>query len=495
MILLSLFSVAATAAATPSDLWGKNAEKWSPTSRLPDFSHAGYQRGERPLPTLPRAASVRDFGAKGDGSTDDSDAFAKALAGVSTGAIEVPPGRYRITKPIVLQKSGVVLRGAGPDQTILFFPLPLNDILPNWGATTTGERTSNYSWSGGFFTLQGSLGSKEIAVIGKPALRGTNVLAVVSTTDLRIGQEIEIYQSDLPDNSLAIALYSGDAGPVSKLNGKSHTSLVARITAIEDGRVTLDRPLRTDLELRWKPRIRAFAPTVTNSGVENLAFEFPVKPYAGHFTELGSNPLAFSGVANCWARNIRIRNADSGPFISGVFNTVDGVVIESERPPDKQHCTGHHGISFGGGDNLLVNFDIRTRFIHDITVEACTSGNVVSHSRGVDLSLDHHRRAPYENLFTDIDAGAGSRLWKCGGGADLGKHSGARETFWNIRAANPIAYPPADFGPPSMNLVAVQAKAADATRSDGKWFETLPPADIRPPNLYEAQKAVRLKER
>lgn len=492
MTILTLLALAATAAPVTSELWGKNGEKWAPTSRLPDFSHAGYQRGERPLPTLPRAASVRDFGATGDGKTDDSDAFANALAGVAQGAIEVPPGRYRITKPLVLQKSGVVLRGSGPDRSILVFPLPLNDIVPNWGATTTGERTSNYSWSGGFITLRGSFRSKEIAAITAPILRGTNVVAVASTAGLRVGQEIEIHQSDLPDNSLATALYSGDPGPLTNVRRKSQTSLIARITAIADGRVTFDRPLRTDLEMRWKPSIRAFEPTVTNSGVENLGFEFPVKPYAGHFTELGSNPLAFSGVANCWVRNIRIRNADSGPFIGGVFNTVDGVVIESERTPDKQQCTGHHGISLGGGDNLLVNFDIRTRFIHDITVEACTSGNVISHSRGVDLSLDHHRRAPYENLFTELDAGAGTRLWKCGGGAKLGKHSGARETFWNIRAAKPISYPPADFGPPSMNLVAVQAKPADATRSEGKWFEVIPPADIRPQNLYEAQKAVRL---
>lgn len=490
--LLASLTITATAGPVTSELWGENGGKWSPTSRLPDFSHAGYMRGEKPLPDVPLTASVRDFGAKGDGETDDTEAFAKALEGVAKGAIEVPPGRYRITRPLVLQKSGVVLRGAGPDRSVLFFPIPLNDVVPDWGATTTGERTSNYSWSGGFITLRGNFRSKDITPITSPAPRGSNSVTVATTKGLDVGREIEIYQSDLPDNSLAIALYSGDAGPVDNIGGKSHTSFIARITAVAGNQVTLDRPLRVDLEARWKPRIRAFDPTVTGSGVESLGFEFPVKPYAGHFTELGFNPLALRDVANCWVRDIHILNADSGPFISGVFNTADGIVIESNRPLDRQKCNGHHGISLGNGDNLLVNFDIRTRFIHDITMEACSAGNVVSHGRGLDLSLDHHRRAPYENLFTDLDAGSGARLWKCGGGAKLGNHCGARGTFWNIRSTNPISYPPADFGPPSMNLVALHSKPSEATQADGKWFENIPPADILPQNLYEAQKAARL---
>ena len=110
-------------------------------------------------------------------------------------------------------------------------------------------------------------------------------------------------------------------------------------------RVELERALRCDLRPEWKPQLRSFAPTVIESGIENLAFEFPAQPYKGHFTELGFNPIALSGVANCWVRNVRMKNADSGIFVSGYFNTIDGVVIESERTPDRQQCVGHHGIS------------------------------------------------------------------------------------------------------------------------------------------------------
>ena len=77
---LCLIAATAATAAETSELWGKNGEKWRPQSRLPDFSYAGYHCGEAPLPNLPRGVSVKDFGARGDGVADDSQAFLDALA-------------------------------------------------------------------------------------------------------------------------------------------------------------------------------------------------------------------------------------------------------------------------------------------------------------------------------------------------------------------------------------------------------------------------------
>jgi hypothetical protein len=494
-VIFLLTTSAALPAIQYSALWGERGENWNPQSRLPDFSFAGYHCGEKALPNTLPGVSVKDFGAKGDGITDDSQAFLNAVANVRSGAIEVPPGRYRITRILEITRSNIVLRGAGPDKTILFFPTPLNNIKPNWGATTTGDRTSNYSWSGGFVTLRGSFGSKPLANIVGDAQRGDSSIQLASSDALRIGQRVEIFQSDTPDNSLALHLYSGDSGLVQNLKGGTRSSLVCRITRIEGERIHLDRPLRCDLRAIWRPQLRSFEPTVTESGVENLCFEFPNQPYNGHFTELGFNAIALGGVADCWVRNVRTVHADSGLFIGGNFNTVQGIVLESQRSPDRQNCVGHHGISLGGGDHLVTDFDFRARYIHDITVSHHCSGNVCSRGRGMDLALDHHRYAPYENLFTDLDAGAGTRLWKCGGGANLGKHCGARGTFWNIRSARSLSYPSADFGPPSMNFVALSTSRPSATTLDGAWFEAIDPADIQPRDLHAAQLRQRLQRK
>ncbi|MDB6018886.1 MAG: Pectate lyase superfamily protein [Pedosphaera sp.] len=489
--VLFAFALATSAVAQTSELWGAHGENWDPHGRLPDFSYAGYHCGEAPLPNVPLGVSIKSFGAKGDGVTDDTAAFLKALATIKSGAIEVPAGRYIITNILEVRHSGVVLRGAGPDKTVLFFPIPLQVVKPDDSTTTSGRPTSNYSWLGGFVWFKGELGERELAKVTSEAKRGDTALQVASADNLHIGQRIEIFQTDPADYSLTAHLYSDDSGSTAKIHG-NHASLVCRVIKIEGNQIQIDRPLRFDVKAEWQPRLRSFEPTVTESGIENICFEFPNTPYAGHFTEPGFNPLAFNNVSDCWGRNLRITNADSGPFLSGHFCTVQDVVFDSARKPDSVSlCTGHHGTSLEGDDNLFTGFDYHCRFIHDITV-SIGAGNVIVGGRGVDLCFDHHKHAPYENLFANIDVGAGTDVWRHGGGDALGKPSGARGTFWNIRSATPLHYPPADFGPPSMNFIALETAQPTQKSATNRWFEAIPTAKIIPQDLHAAQLARRL---
>ncbi len=475
-----------------SDLWGQSGEKWTPQGRLPDFSYAGYHSGEKAIPKIKTVTNVKDFGAAGDGVHDDSQAFIDAIAATENGAIEIPPGRYKITRIIEIRKSNIVLRGAGFNKTTLFFPIPLETIKPNPGSTTSGRPTSNYSWSGGLIWVQGDYGSDELCRITKPAKRGDTLLVVSSTKKLRPGQEVEFYQRDTKDNTLAADLYSNDAGDTEKLLGRVTTSQPLKIGSIKGNKVFIDRPLRFDCKDQWRPILRRFEPTVAEVGIEYLCFEFPKSEYKGHFTESGFNALTFRKVANCWARDIKIKNCDSGMFLSSSFCTLSGIIFESQRGHDKQQCTGHHGITLAGCDNLLTGFDYRTRFIHDITVTNSSYGNVSSNGKGIDICFDHHKRAPCENLFCNIDIGAGTRIWKCGGGASLGKNSASRETFWNIRADRDQDFPPEKFCPDMVNLVALQTNKPSIKDSDGKWFEAIAPNNIIPQDIHAAQLQKRL---
>ena len=152
-----------SAHATISNLWGTNGECWSAESRLPDFSFAGYHCGESPLPNVPPGVSVKTFGARGDGVNDDTQAFLDAISKTKNGAIEIPPGRYIITNILEIERSGIVLRGAGADKTVLYFPEPLQEIRPNWSATTEGRKTSEYSWAGGLIWFEGNFGHRALA--------------------------------------------------------------------------------------------------------------------------------------------------------------------------------------------------------------------------------------------------------------------------------------------------------------------------------------------
>ncbi len=480
-------------AVAHSELWGSEGERWLPAGRLPDFSYAGYRNGEKAIPDYPTTTSVAAYGARGDDEADDTAAFKAALAATESGAVLVPPGRYIISDILKITKTGVVLRGDGVDRTTLYFTRPLEAIAPNTGATTGGRPTSNYSWSGGLVRLEGSITSVPLTHITAPAARGEQVITVEKADKLAVGQWIEVFMTDTPENTLAVHLYSDDAGDMGELKGKTKASLVTRIAKIEGNRVELERRLRFDVRAEWQPVVRTFRPSVQDSGVEDLTFEFPVTPYEGHFTEQGYNPVAFVGAANCWARRLKFVNPDSGPMVSGAFNTVSDVVYESTRTPDAGGHRGHHGIYMGGmGDHLFTRFDIRMKFVHDISVSG-TAGVVVSKGKGLDLCFDHHKRAPYEILFTDIDLGLGTRPWKSGGGSALGKHAGARVTFWNLRAVGPLAEPPSAFAPWSVNLVGVDLGRPAVITPTGVWREIEPGTDVQPGNLHEAQVAKRLR--
>jgi len=473
-------------------LWGKEGEVWNEKSRLPDFSYAGYRAGEKALPEPEGGSSVKEFGAKGDGESDDTQAFLDAIAAANGKVIEIPEGVYRITRILDI-RTRAILRGAGPDKTVLSFPTPLNDIRPNWGATTSGRRTSNYSWSGGLIWFHGDLRSRKLADVAAPVSRGDRRLRVSSGKGLRPGQRVELRQNDTPENSLARYLYAGDPGDMRQLKGKTRTSMVVWIDAIEDNYVRFHPALRFDVRPEWRPQLLRFDPTVDECGLEHLTLRFPVTDYKGHFTECGFNGIALNEVSDCWIRNVRVENADSGIFLGGRFCTLAGITFTSQRSADGQRCTGHHGVLLGGTDNLLTGFDFQERFIHDITVSNGSSHNVASAGKGMDLAFDHHKRAPYGNLFTDIDIGAGTRPWKCGGGASLGRHCAARETFWNIRARRPIPPPSHGFGRKMLNLVGLTTNTATQRQPGGLWFEAIPPEDLRPQNLHQAQLSRRLK--
>ena len=115
----AMLQVSLASGQTHSDLWGKDGELWSPESRLPDFSFAGYHCGEDPLPNEKAVTDVCRFGAKGDGKTDCTEAFKKAIEATDKGVILIPAGRYIINDIIWITKPGIVLRGAGPGKTIL----------------------------------------------------------------------------------------------------------------------------------------------------------------------------------------------------------------------------------------------------------------------------------------------------------------------------------------------------------------------------------------
>lgn len=483
-----------------SQLWGQEGEKWRPDSRLPDFSLAGYRRGQENYRIPNLSISVKDFGARGDGQTDDTLAFRQALEHGAGKIIEIPPGRYLLNGLFTLRHSGTVLRGAGSERTVIVFQTPGDILSPQPARTDGNEPTTGWSWAYGLISVgTGPYRSRPGVRVIKEQKRGEATL-VIERANFHPGQEILLRLQDDKEKSLLHYLYRGHTGNISGLNNWQVVE-VFRVTATNGQQIRLDRPLRFDVQLRWRPQVEPFDPTVTDVGIEGICFDFPLEKYRGHFQEVGWNPVEIKAdAAHCWLRDLRIRNADSGPFVHGFFCTVENVVFEADpgRLSPGGYC-GHHGITLSGQDCLVRDFHFRCRFIHDLTVQSAV-GCVFAEGKGVDINFDHHRWAPYENLFTAIDAGRGSRLFASSGGGMRGNHSAAGATFWGVITEKPVPWP-YHFGIPCINIVGVNIAGSenlavdlpDESDCSRPWLEMIPPHLLRPRNLYEAQKAARGK--
>jgi hypothetical protein len=95
-------------------------------------------------------ANVLDFGAKGDGVTDDTTAIQAAITAAgsgSAGSCFIPAGTYKVTAQITIP-TGVTIYGAGQGRTTLVFPTAaaFHSIYASGGA---GIRISDFTVQGG----------------------------------------------------------------------------------------------------------------------------------------------------------------------------------------------------------------------------------------------------------------------------------------------------------------------------------------------------------
>jgi hypothetical protein len=399
--------------------------------------------------------------------------------------VQVPAGRFVITQRLEIRSGSLVLRGAGRDRTTLEFPRSLGDL---YGLSFNSAGQSNWSFSGGFISVQGSVGGGVLARVTAPAGRGQTTLQVSTTTEIAAGQWVRLVQTD-SGGSLLRALHGGYyEGDVGEDVGRQVFRFPSRVTSVGSGTVTLERPLPLEVETRWSPELRAFAPSVQEVGIESLALEFPATRYPGHFRETGQNAIWFNGVAESWVRDVAILNADYGVNVNGsFFCTVADVVLDAHA--DRGPLVGHHALtSSAGADVLFTRFDVRRTFVHDLSVDNYALGTVWADGRGTDLNLDHHGRGNYGTLWTKLDLGAGTRPWASGGTAPLRMpHSGARSACWNLAAARDTALPPADFGP-LLSFVAIKGTAGRPAPAD---WHVEPISGVCPDDLHASMLARR----
>ncbi|MDX3746572.1 glycosyl hydrolase family 28-related protein [Streptomyces sp. AK08-02] len=437
--------------------------------QIPYVGRAGCFGGAAHRPCRPTVADVRDFGAVADGVTDSAPAINRAIAAAGRaggGTVTIPPGTFRIDDVIRLDRSNVILKGAGSGRTTLYATRNLTELIGVYGSRYGGDK-SGWSWAGGLVWLapRARWSSLVAAIRAKswpfegwtgnlrdewrpltkvaPARQGSWTITVTNPTSLRPGALVLLRLADDAGHTLLEHMCGGGPGPEAyfwddktKLTSYVPYEWPVRIARVQGRRVTLERPLPLDVRPEWNPQLTTHVAELTGSGVEGLTLEARETPQQPHLLDKGHNGVVLQCAYDCWVDDVTVRHVDNG----------FGLVSASACTLRRTRVTGrgsHHPYFCreGSHDNLVEDFTIEERTapapsntqLHGINVEGLSSYNVWSRGDMRMGTFDSHRGLPFANVRTDITL---DNTGRHGGDASAGPLFGARFTHWNIRVTN-----------------------------------------------------------
>lgn len=449
--------------------------------RLPDFSYAGYNHGVGEIPMAKgKVIDVTEFGVTADDEIDDSKAMLKALdaAHKTKGAVivQLPKGRVIISDILRIQRSDIVLRGAGSslDGTDLHFPRPLQMIdktdyldeireyLKKYDKRqreedkNIDELFSEYSWTGGFIWIQKEgtraaayLEEKDpaITVLSEATLgtAGARKVEVSNTEDLNVGDVVELQwlNREGEGGPLLKEIYGdGDTG---KKIGSHHWTFPERplvrqkteILAISGNTVTISDPLLHKISDEIPAQFAKWD-HLTNVGIEDIHISFPASPYFGHHLERGYNGIYLTSVFDGWVRDVTFLNADTGILSYNSANvTISDITTNGDR-------RAHYSVHAGNVHNFLIeNLTVNNAPIHSLSLNTQSTKTVFKNAIVNEASvLDQHAGANHQNLFDNItlnvDAlrdknGPYYPIWDGSGAGYWQPGHGRFNTTWNLK--------------------------------------------------------------
>lgn len=439
-------------------------------NRILDFSHCGYQGGNRDVPDVPVRATV----SPADG--DDDARIQAAINDVASlpmsddgfrGAVLLAPGEFQIAAQIRMAASGVVLRGSGAGEggtTLIATGSGRRAMIRVAGVDNRG------------FTQKASVVSDEYAPVG------ARTLAVNSTAGFRVGQTVLITRTCSAE---WIEALGARAFGVGWRPGSRELRWDRIITSLDGATMTIDAPITAAIEKRFGAA--SVAPYDWPGRIENVGFED-----VRLVSEVGSdNPKdedhAWHGVVIENAQNAWVRRVEFHHFAGGAV-----ALWESTKQITVEDCIARQPVSELGGYRRHTFFTQGQLCLflrcwseygrHDFSTGHCAAGPnafvncYAAHAHGSSGPIESWSAGVlYDNVRID---GAGLNLenrWSDPPGTGW---SAANCIIWQCRAAT-IAC----FRPPTAGNWAIGCWAdfsGDGTIMDESDF-------VKPQSLYQAQ--------
>jgi len=464
---LNLAALALLGILTNSFGWRSSLypENWQPGSVygdkfLHDFSYAGYQKGEKEVPTsVP--GNVYDvtkapYNADKTGQTDVTALIQNAINDAQTaggGTVYLPAGTYKVRPgsnnyALRITGSNILFKGDGIGKT----------FIRCFDETMRGKSIILVGQGGNWGTAEGTTTKITKDIPDRP----TFDIEVENASSFNVGDWIVI-RSDRTTDWVNEHNMSGFWD--NRVDLGLGTVFYRQIAKKVGNVITLDIPTRYWIKTRDNPRIYKATPRTVNTGIQDFSIGNKQNPKAtgwgeedyntngtGAYDVHGAFLIKFSGAANCWARNIASYQAENSSQVHMVSNGLD--INQSARLTiDK--CDFSHPQYQGGGGNgygmnicgsdLLISNCSSTSARHSYSFKyTYANGNVIYNhtSNTPKYGSDFHMYLSMSNLIDNQNLNrdfieSNVRPY----GATKGNYHGYTSTqtvFWN---ANGIAGP------------------------------------------------------
>ncbi len=483
-----------------------------------DSSHAGYGGGGVSIPTVPVRETI--WPVAGDNTAHLQAAIDRVSAlpldeNGFRGALLLRAGYYRVSAPLRIQASGVVLRGEGMGET--------GTILIGTGTGRPegaggGPRGGGGQNAGTLILITGTGGltpqeSTRQAVTDEYVPVGARSFRVASARNFRPGDKVIVRRIGNQDWITAVGMDGSNGGSRWQPFDIDWDRIVVDV---QGNTITIDAPITCAIEQRWGGGdvMKYEDPgRIQNVGVENLRGMSEYDPTV-RTTEYGNmdrpnyvaeeyysdenhfrNMVVFDNALNGWVRDVTALH-----FVNSMVGTQRGT-----KWITVQDCVSLEPISVRAGGRRFT-FALRGQLAlvqrcksdkgrHSfMTGQPSGSGNVFldcSATRPYSSSEPHEQWAT-GNLYDNVHAPLTARFWK---NFIIG-WAGANTVFWNCEGDFLVQKPPTaqnyTFGHIGVNAVVFNTALQDPTQENGH-IESLD-QHVTPRSLYLAQLADRLGE-
>lgn len=329
-----------------------------------DYSACGYHASEIAIPDVRNAVFVGSDGA------DCYEKLQRAINYVSAlkpdknghrGAVLLGEGTFRISKPLRISTSGVVIRGAGRGKTTII--------------------KQGYD-RGALLYIEGGMkmtGGDTIAVAGEKTMAGATTLTLTSAAKMQKGSRIRIVR---PSTKEWIAsLCCNDFGGGLDYTGWKPTDIDITwdrtVGAVNGNSITLDAPITTTLDKKYGG---GFVVTGYNSaeinecGVENLTLMSEHNSWNPKDEDHCWDAIWADNARDCWVRRVEFRH-----FAGSAVNLqkqTSRITVEDCIAGEPVSETGgwRRCVFITRGQQTLIQRCVSRQGIHDFAAGFCAAG-------------------------------------------------------------------------------------------------------------------------